>query len=53
MLFGWSREDHNVTSRDTVEFKAQLVHHNAIADVQGRHHGSRRDEERLHNERAQ
>ena len=46
-------EDDDVAPVDAVEVVAQLVHQNAVADLEGGLHGARRDVEGLHDEGAQ
>ena len=47
MLERWPAEDHDVTPLHAVEVVAELVHHDAVADLEGGQHRPRRDVEHL------
>jgi hypothetical protein len=47
LLQGRPAEDHDVAPVDGVEVVAQLVHHDAVTDLEGGQHRARRDVEHL------
>ncbi len=49
----WRREHDDVARADAVQVVTQLVHHDPVADLEGRLHGARRDGVRGHHEGAE